>query len=185
MSFPATAARPLARSHAAHQGLFERGRTLLAGDLLPLLARLTLAGVFWRSLLTKVQTFGLFGYTEMINDFAVQRSHLRLPELPLSLKASTFNLFENEYALPLIPTEIAAWMATLAEFTFPILLVLGVLTRASALALLGMTVVIQLFVYPDAWWGTHALWVVLAVYIAAYGPGRLSIDHWAGPRFAR
>ncbi|WP_417492021.1 DoxX family protein [Maricaulis sp.] len=185
MTLPAPMAALPARLHQIHQRLTGQLQTLLAGDVLRVLARLTLAGVFWRSLLTKVETFGVFGYTEMINDFAVQRSYLHLPELPLSLKPSTLNLFENEYALPLVPTEIAAWMATLAEFALPILLVLGVLTRLSALALLGMTLVIQVFVYPDAWWGTHALWVVLALYIAAHGPGRLSIDHWAGPRFAR
>ncbi|WP_339738327.1 DoxX family protein [uncultured Maricaulis sp.] len=169
----------------AHQRLIELVQRFLAGDVLKLLARLTLAGVFWRSLLTKVQTAGAFSYTEMINDFAVQRSHLRLPEIPLSLKASTLTLFETEYALPLIPTEIAAWMATLAEFSFPILLVLGLLTRFSALALLGMTLVIQVFVYPEAWWSAHALWVVMAIFLAGYGPGRVSIDHWAGRHFAR
>jgi putative oxidoreductase len=138
---------------------------------LRVLARLPLAGVFWRPLLTKVETFGLFGHTELINGFAAQRYQLRLPELPLSLKPSTLRLFENEYAFPLVPTEMAAWMATLAEFVL--------------LTLLGMTPVIQVVVYPDARWGTHALWVILAVYIAAHGPGRLSIDYWAGPRFAR
>lgn len=175
----------LKAAHRAHQRLSDLARRYFGGDALRLLARLTLAGVFWRSLLTKVQTLGLFSYTELINDFPVQRSHLRLPDLPLSLKPSTLNLFQNEYALPLIPADIAAWMATLAEFTLPILLVLGLLTRLSALALLGMTLVIQLFVYPDAWWSTHALWVVMALFLAGYGPGRLSIDHWAGRRFAR
>lgn len=180
-----TIAAHLKTAHDAHQRLFGLVQQYLAGDALKLLARLALAGVFWRSLLTKVQTVGVFNYTEMINDFAVQRSHLRLPEFPLTLKPSTLVLFQNEYALPLIPTGAAAWMATLAEFTFPILLVLGLLTRLSALALLGMTLVIQLFVYPDAWWGTHALWVVMTVFVAGYGPGRISIDHWAGTRFAR
>ena len=178
-------AASLKSAHDAHQRLFGLVQRFLADDALKLLARLSLAGVFWRSLLTKVQTVGLFPYTELINDFAVQRAHLRLPDFPLNLKPSTLNLFENEYALPLIPTEIAAWMATLAELIFPILLVLGLLTRLSALALLGMTLVIQLFVYPDAWWSTHALWVVMTVFVAGYGPGRLSIDHWAGRRFAR
>ncbi len=172
-------------AHDAHQRLFGLVQRFLADDALKLLARLSLAGVFWRSLLTKVETVGLLPYTEMINDFAVQRAHLRLPDFPLSLKPSTLNLFEGEYALPLIPSGIAAWMATLAEFIFPILLVLGLLTRLSALALLGMTLVIQLFVYPDAWWSTHALWAVMTVFVAGYGPGRLSIDHWAGRRFAR
>lgn len=180
-----TIAASLRTAHDMHQRLFGHLHRLLAGDALKLLARLSLAGVFWRSLLTKVETVGLLPYTELINDFAVQRAHLRVPEFPLGLKPSTLTLFQNEYALPLIPTDIAAWMASLAEFTFPILLVLGLLTRLSALALLGMTLVIQLFVYPDAWWGTHALWVVMTVFVAGYGPGRLSLDHWIGRRFAQ
>jgi len=180
-----TIAASIRAARDAHGRLFDLLERYLAGDALKLLARLALAGVFWRSLLTKVQTVGVFSYTEMINDFAVQRSHLRLPDFPLSLKPSTLALFQDEYALPLIPTEIAAWMATLAEFIFPLLLVLGIFTRLSALALLGMTLVIQVFVYPDAWWSTHALWVVMTVFVAGYGPGRLSIDHWAGRRFAR
>ncbi|SDL62051.1 DoxX family protein [Maricaulis salignorans] len=180
-----TIAASIKTAQHAHQRLIELVQRYLAGDALKLLARLTLAGVFWRSLLTKVQTVGVFPYTEMINDFAVQRAYLRLPEFPLSLKASTLALFETEYALPLLPIEVAAWMATLAEFSLPILLVLGVMTRLSALALLGMTVVIQIFVYPDAWWSTHALWVVMTAFVAGSGPGRLSVDHWAGRYFAR
>lgn len=172
------------QAHRAHQDLFDLVRRYLAGDVLKLLARLSLAGVFWRSLLTKVQSVDVFPYTELINDFPVQRAYIHLPGLPLTLKASTLSLFQNEYALPLIPVEWAAWMSTLAEFTFPILLVLGLLTRLSALALLGMTLVIQLFVYPDAWWSTHALWAVMTLFVAGYGPGRISIDHWAGRQFA-
>ena len=75
-------------------------------------------------------------------------------------------------------------MATLGEFILPILLVLGLATRFAATGLLVMTLVIQFFVYPDAWWGTHAMWVVMALYVMAKGPGRLSIDHMLGNRFA-
>ena len=60
-------------------------------------------------------------------------------------------LHRAEYALPLIPPVAAAYAATISEHLFPVLLVLGLFTRASALALLGMTLVIQVFVYPDAW----------------------------------
>ena len=72
-------------------------------------------------------------------------------------------------------------MATLAEHLFPVLLVLGLFTRLSALALLGMTLVIQVFVYPDAW-PTHLSWAALMLYLAGRGAGRLSLDRWLGLR---
>ena len=92
---------------------------------------------------------------------------------------STWFLFENEYALPLIPPHIAAVLATLAEHIFPALLLLGLATRASALALLGMTAVIQIFVYPGAW-QTHGLWAACFLALVTMGPGRLSLDRQLG-----
>lgn len=166
-----------------------RGFSVLAGwlapDFLPLLARLTLAGVFWRSLLTKVETVGLLTYTDYINDFAVERSRLKLPAFPLELKPAALAQFRNDFALPVLPPEAAAWMAVLAEFAFPLLLLAGLFTRLSALALLGMTLVIQIFVFPQAWWGTHALWTVMALYLVVQGPGRISLDTLTGRFFAR
>ncbi|SEM63616.1 putative oxidoreductase [Gemmobacter aquatilis] len=88
---------------------------------------------------------------------------------------STWYLFEHDYALPLIPPAWAAVAATLAEHVFPVLLILGLATRASALALLGMTLTIQIFVYPDAW-ATHGLWAACFLGLIAGGPGRLSLD---------
>ncbi|WP_323760929.1 DoxX family protein [Maricaulis sp.] len=176
---------PLTHARRLHAGLTAFAARWIAPDALPLLARLTLAGVFWRSLLTKVSTVKLFTYTELINDFEVERSRLRLPELPLELKAAAMQQFRGDFALPLLPPDLAAWMATLAELVLPVLLVLGILTRISALALVGMTLVIQVFVYPEAWWATHALWVVIGLYIAVTGPGRISIDHQAARFFAR
>jgi putative oxidoreductase len=171
------------------RSLHQRGADLvsayLGGDVLKILARLALAGIFWRSFLTKVELAKLFTYTEYINDFPIERARLRLPEFPFEMKASTLQQFNGDFALPLIPGGVAAWMATLAEFVFPIFLVLGILTRLSALALLGMTLVIQIFVYPDAWWVTHSLWVVISLYIVVHGPGRLSLDQLASRFFAR
>lgn len=95
------------------------------------------------------------------------------------IKASTWYLFEQEYALPLIPPEIAAVMATLAEHLLPVLLILGLLTRLSAFGLLAMTAVIQIFVYPDAWM-THGLWAAPLLAVVARGPGRWSADHRLG-----
>ena len=179
------ALRLAARLHAAHQHVFALARRYLAGDALPLLARLALAGVFWRSLLTKVETVKLFTWTELINNFPVEHARMRLPDFPLTLRPAALHQFETDFVLPLVPPGIAVWVATLAEFVLPILLLLGLATRLSALALIGMTLVIQIFVFPDAWWPTHALWIVIAGYIALNGPGRASVDHWAGPVFAR
>jgi len=173
------------QAHGFHENLMLFVKKFLGGDVLQILARITLAGIFWRSFMTKIETVNVLTYTDYINDFAIERARMKLPALPLEMKPGTYSLFSETYALPLIPSDLAAWMATLAEFTFPILLVLGLFTRLSALALLAMTIVIQVFVYPEAWWGTHALWAVIALYIASYGPGRLSIDHWTRGFFAR
>jgi putative oxidoreductase len=175
----------LSQLRAFHQSGSDLIHAYLGGDVLKTLARFALAGIFWRSFLTKVELAKLFTYTEYINDFPIERARLRLPEFPFEMKASTLQQFNGDFALPLIPGDLAAWMATLSEFVFPIFLVLGIFTRLSALALLGMTLVIQFFVYPDAWWATHSLWVVISLYIAVHGPGRLSLDHLASRFFAR
>ena len=97
----------------------------------------------------------------------------------LRIKESTWFLFEQEYALPLIPSDVALVMATVAEHLLPVLMILGLLTRLSALGLLAMTAVIQLFVYPDAW-VTHGLWMAALLAVVAQGPGRWSADHLFG-----
>lgn len=97
----------------------------------------------------------------------------------LTLKDSTFTLFEYEYALPLLPPDIAAYAGTYAEHGLPILLALGLFTRAGALGLIGMTATIQIFVYPDAW-PTHLSWLAILLPIIARGPGALSLDRLLG-----
>ena len=97
----------------------------------------------------------------------------------LTLTDSAYELFRTEYKLPLVPPEIAAHLAAYSEHLFPLLLVLGIFTRLSALALLGMTLVIQVFVYPDAW-PTHLSWAALLLYLVGRGGGRLSLDHALG-----
>jgi len=136
-------------------GLYKQG--LEMADMVPvafygLLMRLSVASVFFLSGRTKVDGF-------------------------LTMKESTFFLFQYEYALPLIPYKLAAYMATYAEHFFPILLVLGLATRLSAGALLVMTLVIQVFVYPGAW-ATHLLWASILIYLVARGAGALSLDHF-------
>lgn len=132
-----------------------RGNGLMARipiDLSLLALRLGLAGVFWASARTKV-TEGL------------------------TISDSTYYLFEEEYQLPFISSDLAVPLATYAEHLLPILLLLGLATRVSALGLFVMSLVIQVFVYPAAFMSTHLGWFAMATAIMGFGPGRLSIDH--------
>ena len=97
---------------------------------------------------------------------------------------TTLALFSDEYKVPLLPPEIAAYIATAVELTAPILLLLGLATRLGAAAMLGMTLVIQTFVYPQSY-PTHLLWAGPLLYLILRGPGVLSIDHLIRKRFAR
>ena len=125
------------------------GHTLLA-----LAARVAVAAIFFLSGRTKVE--GL-----------------------LTVSDNAYTLFREDYKVPLLSPELAAHVATYAEHLFPILLVAGLFTRFSALALLGMTAVIQIFVYPDAW-PTHLAWAGLMLYLIGRGAGSLSLDHALG-----
>ena len=95
---------------------------------------------------------------------------------------SALYLFREEYKLPLIDPVIAAHLAAFAEHFFPVLLVIGLATRLSALALLTMTLIIQIFVYPGAW-PTHGTWIACFLVLIAQGPGALSIDSLIGSRW--
>lgn len=134
-----------------------------------LLARFSIAMTFWLSGQTKIEGLVLDPINRMVE--------LGMPRL----SESALELFRSEYALPLIPPEIAAPMAAIAEHVFPLLLLVGLASRLSAFALLGMTLVIQLFVYPSAF-PTHGLWAALMLYIMARGPGAISLDHWIARR---
>ncbi len=127
----------------------------------------SLAGKIPVDLILLVQRFGLAAIF-----FLSGRSKV---EGWFTLTDSTFYLFQTDYALPFISPTPAAYAATIAEHLFPILLVLGLFTRFSATALLGMTLVIQIFVYPDAW-PTHLSWLGLMLPIIAMGGGKLSLD---------
>ncbi len=128
-------------------------------EILTIVARLAIASVFWRSAQTKIAGGEVFGQKWQF----------------YNVTDSTFMLFEYEYALPIIPHQIAAYLATFAEFTLSLTIILGLLTRLSALGLLVMTTVIQFLVYPDAW-PTHILWLVPLLYLIKHGGGQLSID---------
>jgi putative oxidoreductase len=114
-----------------------------------LAARIFPAAVFWQSGQTKVQ-----GWT--VTDTAAF-------------------LFREEYKLPLIDPVVAAYLAAFAEHFFPALLVVGLATRLAALALLLMTLVIQIFVYPGAW-PTHGTWIACFLVLVARGAGTISLD---------
>lgn len=157
-----------------HPSLFLRLRGVrdtlarIPDDVIALFARVGIGATFWASGQTKIEGLVLDPISGTVA--------LGVPRLA----PSTVDLFRDEYALPVIPPELAAPMAAVAEHVFPLLLVLGLATRLSAAALLGMTLVIQVFVYPDAW-PTHATWAAALVFLLARGPGALSLDQ----RFAR
>lgn len=138
-------------------------------SLIAFIARFSIGAVFWMSGQTKVQGF--------VVDLATGDVKLGWPRLSDSAVA----LFRDEYKLPFIPPELAAPMAATAEHLFPLLLLIGLGTRFSALALLGMTAVIEIFVYPDAY-PTHGTWAAIFLYLIARGPGAFSVDHWLARR---
>lgn len=125
-------------------------RRLIPETAISLITRLGVAAIFLQSGRTKVDGF-------------------------LHITDGTYALFREEYRLPLVPPDLAAYLATYAEHLFSILLILGLFTRFSALAFLGMTLVIEVFVYPDAW-PTHLSWAALLIYLIARGGGALSLD---------
>ena len=134
---------------------YDRITALLSGRIVEsaalLLTRLALAGVFWRSARTKV----------------VEGTALQIDE-------TQYFLFE-EFGLPL-PTDIAVPLTTYAEHFLPALVALGLATRFGAAGLLVMTLVIQFFVFPEAWWATHSLWAALALVLISRGGGLFSLD---------
>jgi putative oxidoreductase len=89
---------------------------------------------------------------------------------------TTIEQFTEDYKVPLLPPDIAAYMAVSIEVAMPVLLVIGFFTRAAALVLIGMTTVIEVFVYPQAW-PTHIQWVAMLLVLLCRGPGTLSFDH--------
>jgi putative oxidoreductase len=119
-------------------------------SFISLAARIFPAAVFWMSGQTKVE------------DFHVTENAIAL--------------FRDEYRLPLIDPAVAANIAAFSEHFFPILLVIGLASRLAALALLIMTAVIEIFVYPYAW-PTHGVWATCFLLVIARGPGIFSLDH--------
>lgn len=141
---------PSGRSASRNRRLVERALALLDSVPYSLLAvplRFAVATVFWRSAMAKLANF----------DTAIA-------------------LFTDEYKVPLLPPEFAAYLAATIELTAPVLLVLGLLTRPAAAVLLGMTAVIEVFVYPQAW-PSHLQWAAMLLVLLCRGPGKLSLDY--------
>ena len=143
-----------------HQSGFVTGVNRLIGALarvpnapLALPLRLAVATVFWNSGTTKIANWD-----------------------------ATLSLFEDEYKLPLIPPDIAAYIGASIELSTPVLLVLGFLTRPAAFILLGMTTIIEVFVYPQAW-PTHIQWAAMLLVLLCRGSGVFSVDYLLRKRF--
>jgi putative oxidoreductase len=137
--------------------------------LIAIVARFSIAAVFWKSGQTKIEGFAI--------DLVEGRFALGIPRFA----DSTIDLFKDEYSLPFIPPELAAVLATIGEHVFPVLILLGLATRLSALALLAMTAVIQVFVYPGAY-PLHGVWAAVLLYLMRHGAGPVSLDAFLARR---
>lgn len=137
---------------SARPGLAERlhQATGIAGripvSLLALMMRVALAAIFIKSGMTKLVNFDI-----------------------------TVSLFQDEYMVPLLPPAVAAVMATVTELGCASLILAGLGTRFAALPLLGLTFVIEVFVYPENW-VEHLTWASMLLYLVAMGAGKLSLD---------
>ena len=141
---------------AALPGWRERARALIAAldrfplSILQLMMRIGIGAVFWNAGLTKIASW-----------------------------QTTIVLFRDEYRVPLLPPELAAYMATAVELTCPVLLLLGLATRLATLPMLAQTLVIEVFVYPEDWI-EHLTWAAMLLFILTRGPGAVSLDRYLG-----
>jgi putative oxidoreductase len=118
-------------------------------SIVQLMFRVAIAAVFWSSGLTKLASW-----------------------------ATTIVLFRDEYMVPLLPPEMAAVMSATFELSCSALIVVGLATRLATLPLLGMTFVIEVFVYPE-YWTMHLMWASALLFLLTKGPGTFSLDHFA------
>ncbi|MBI2254701.1 MAG: DoxX family protein [Proteobacteria bacterium] len=122
-------------------------------SLLQLAARVSMATIFWRAGQSKLANWDL-----------------------------TLQLFASEYKVPVLPPELAAPLAASVELTTPVLLILGLATRLACLPMIGMTLVIQTFVYPQSW-VEHLTWMTFLLLLVSRGPGKISVDHLIAKMF--
>lgn len=121
---------------------------LFPSSVLQLMFRIAIAAVFWSSGLTKIASWD-----------------------------TTVVLFRDEYMVPLLPPEIAAVISATFELSCSALIVIGLATRLATVPLLGMTFVIEVFVYPE-YWTQHLMWASILLYLLTKGPGVFSLDHY-------
>jgi len=124
----------------------------------PLIVRLAIFFVFWNSAQSRLYEWEFLGYSWKFWE----------------ISETAFYLFD-EFSIPFIPSSISTYLATFAEFFFALFILLGVLTRWSALGLLGVVFVIQFFAMPGSW-AVHLLWTAALVYLLQNGPGAVSLD---------
>lgn len=165
MAVPAPSSSPVRLVERAIAGL-----SAIPHSLIAVVARFSIAAVFWNSGQTKVEGFAV---NFVSGEFVLGWPHL---------SGSALSLFQDEYKLPFISPDIAAPLAAFSEHLWPLLILFGLATRFSALALLGMTLVIQVFVYPGAY-ATHGTWAAVLLLLMARGPGVLSLDHLVARRY--
>jgi putative oxidoreductase len=118
-------------------------------SILQLMFRIAIAAVFWSSGLTKIASWD-----------------------------TTIALFRDEYMVPVLPPELAAVMSATFELSCSALIVVGLATRLATLPLLGMTFVIEVFVYPE-YWSMHLMWASILLFVLTKGPGVFSLDYYA------
>ena len=116
-------------------------------SVIELAMRVGVASVFFKSGLTKIASWDL-----------------------------TVQLFADEYKVPVLSPDVAAYLATANELGCSVMVAVGIAARFGAAALLGMTLVIQTFVYPENW-SEHLLWASILAYVLTRGAGVLSVDH--------
>lgn len=150
----------LIRAATAATALGER----IPHSLIALLGRFSIAAVFWKSGQTKIEGLAI--------DLVEGSIEWGWP----ALSPSAVDLFRDEYRLPLLDPATAAMAAAVAEHVLPLLVLLGLATRFAALGLLAMTLVIQVFVYPDAY-PVHGVWAAVLLHLVARGGGVASLDH--------
>ena len=146
--------------------LFHTHLNTIGDWLVAISMRIVMFKVFWFSAQTKITGLTIGG-----QHFAFW-----------NITDNTFLLFEFEYGIPLLPTTLSAYMANFGEFFLSLMILFGLFTRFAALGLLAMTLVIQFFVYPDAWWSVHVYWVLPLLYLSCYGGGKLSLDQLLSKR---
>ncbi len=97
--------------------------------------------------------------------------------VPTSVRPETFSAFATQYSLVPVPSAIAAYLVSYAEFILPIMLVIGLGTRFAALGLLVITAMILAFVAPEPMATAQIYWAAILLVLISQGPGAASLDH--------